>query len=370
MKRVLILHISQLGGHKKASENLVEALLYRDPSLEILNIDGLGYLSSTMERMVNFFYTLTIKYFPYLWGAIYDKKTIVKFSSPFKKIIAKIAFKKISRLISSFDPQVIVSTQAFPSLLIADYKRICGKKIPLVAVLTDYFPHRFWVHPQVDAYVVASYEAKEILMREGVEEEKIHILGIPISLNFMHTFPKSEICKELGFDLNIRGVMLMGGGLGIGPIAKIARLLDEIEEEFQIIVVCGKNKKLFNWFRKEKGSFKKKISFFPYIDFVYKLMDFSDIIITKGGGLTVSEALAKGMATILIRPIPGQEERNAYYLSYKGALIKVDDVEEVAFWVRDLLRDSKKLSLLKNRAREFAFIDSSLRISDLILSYF
>jgi processive 1,2-diacylglycerol beta-glucosyltransferase len=161
----------------------------------------------------------------------------------------------------------------------------------------------------------------------------------------------------------------MGGGLGIGPIEEITKLLDDLDEPFQMIVVCGQNEKLYYWFQKKEKTFKKPIFYFGYVNFVNQLMDFADIIITKGGGLTVSEALAKGLATIVVSPIPGQEERNTNYLVERGALIKASVVGEVPTLVVQLLKDKNYLFSLKEKSRQNVIVDCSLRIANLVSKY-
>ncbi|MCD6229152.1 MAG: glycosyltransferase [Candidatus Omnitrophica bacterium] len=369
MKKILIFHISQFGGHRKASENIKEALILKEPNLEVINLNGFAYLSPYVEKFVDSIYTLAIKYFPPLWGKIYDKKKVIKTITPFTKLINLIAAPKFLSLIKKIKPAVIIATQAFPCGIIAELKKNRWINVPLIGVVTDYYPHRLWIHQEVDIYTVACQEAKDVLTTEGVNPEKVKILGIPISVNFLKVYDKKELAKKFGFSLNTNTILLMGGGLGIGPIKKIAKVLDDVEEKFQLIVICGKNKKLFNWFKKRVKYFKKRLFYFGYIDFVDKLMGFSDIIITKAGGLTISEALAKGMATIVVNPIPGQEERNVEYLERKKAILKTNSVKEIGDLVKTLLRDRNELFSLKRNALQNATIDSSLRIVNLVLSY-
>ncbi|UCD15507.1 MAG: glycosyltransferase [Candidatus Omnitrophota bacterium] len=366
MKRILIFYISDFGGHSKAAENIKEAFRYKEPEAEVLSINGFGHFYPYWEKVVDFLYTLLIKYIPDLWGGLYDRRRVVKFLTPCRRFVNRITFKKLSRLINDFKPTCFVTTQAFPCGLVADFKQKFGLKIPLVAVVTDYYPHRFWIHPCIDKYVVACKEAKETLVREGVGEEKIKVLGIPISVEFLKAYSRQEVCDNLNFASKRDSVLIMGGGLGIGPIKKIAQQLDSLDSNFQIVVVCGKNKTLYNWFEKNKKDFKKPIFCFGYIDFVHKIMDFSDIIITKAGGITVSEALAKSLCIIIVNPIPGQEERNVNYLLYRGAVVKVDNTSLIGEAVKGLMRDRKRMFYLKEKARENSFIDSSLRIVDLI----
>ncbi len=365
-KRVQILHISEFGGHSKAAQNIKEAISFRDPHINVATLNGLGHFYPRGEKVIDFMYLSTIKYLPRLWGRAYDRHKVIKALTPYRKVLHRFSFGKLANLIRKGKPDCFVATQAFPCGLIADFKEKRGVDIPLIGIVTDYHPHRFWVHPFVNRYVVACLEAKESLMAEGVGEEKIKVLGIPISVKFLTPYHREEISSNLGFDENLRSVLIMGGGLGIGPIKSIAKALDDLDCDFQIIVVCGKNKSLYEWFSKNKGDFKKPVSNFGYVDFIHKIMDFSDIIITKAGGITISEALAKGLCIVLVKPIPGQEERNVHYLSKAKAVVKAEDHKQIPNLIGEFFKDKKKLYQLRERAKETSFIDSSLRIVDLI----
>lgn len=367
MRRVLIFHISQFGGHCKAASNIKEALLLRDNTLEVLNINGFGYFYPFWEKFVDFIYTFIINYFPFLWGKIYDRKKIVKELNCLRKVVNRMAFKKLDILLKSFVPQCIVTTQAFPCGIVADYKQKFNFKIPLVAVVTDYYPHRFWIHPNVDKYIVACKQAREILIKEEIEKKKIEIYGIPVSVKFLNDYSKEAVAREFEFRKNLKAILIMGGGLGIGPMKRIALQLDDLEEDFQMIVVCGKNRRLYKWFCKNKDNFKKPVFYFSYVDFVHKLMEFCEIIITKAGGITICEALSKNLAIVVIRPIPGQEERNANYLSKKKAIIKADNLEEIKKIIKRLLKNKDDLNFLKEQTEKLASKDASLKIADLIL---
>jgi processive 1,2-diacylglycerol beta-glucosyltransferase len=366
MKKVHIFHISEFGGHSKAAQNIEEALIYKNPQIDVLRLNGLGYFFPRGEKVIDFLYTRIIKYAPYLWGKAYDRKNVADAVDPSRKIVNRFTFGKLKRFVKEYKPDCFVATQAFPCGAIADFKKNAGIDIPLVAVVTDYHPNRFWLHPAVDRYVVAAQEAKEVLINEGVNADKIKILGIPISVKFLTTYPKNEISQEFGFRPDLDSVLIMGGGLGLGPIKTIAQRLDNLDFNFQIIVVCGRNKGLCGWFKRNKGKFRKPIFAFGYIESIHKIMDFSDIIITKAGGITVSEALAKGLCIIVTNPIPGQEERNVEYLLKREAIAEADRVDEVSEVVKKLLSNKKEMYSLAARAKENSFIDSSLRIVDLI----
>jgi processive 1,2-diacylglycerol beta-glucosyltransferase len=367
VKKIAIFYISEFGGHNKAANNIKEALLYRNAALAVLTINGFGRFYPNTEKFVDSVYTSVIKYFPFIWASIYDKKSIIRSLNPLRKFANWRTFKKLAIFINDFSPDCFVATQAFPCGFIADFKKKFKVNIPLVAVVTDYHPHGFWIHPTVDKYVVASTEAKEVLVKNGVSAQKIEILGIPISFYFMDSLPKEVVARQLGFLNDFPAILIMGGGLGIGPIEEIAKILDSSDYNCQLIVVCGKNKQLYKWFESHKSNFRKPVFYFGYIDYVHKIMDFADIIVTKGGGITSSEALAKGLGIIVANPIPGQEEKNVNYLLRKEAICRADEPLEIVRCVKQLIEDRKKLTALKEKAKSISCADSSLKIADLIL---
>lgn len=367
MKRILILHISECGGHKKASFNIQEAMYSLDPDLEILNVNGFGHIYPWAEKFVDSIYYFVLRHCPKVWGRMYDKPKVASVLIPLSRIAHRIGFRKFANLIMSFNPDAIVATQAFPCGLSSDFKLHFELDIPLYAVVTDYHPHRFWIKNNVNHYFVACDDAKATLIEGGIDKEKIKTYGIPVSVQFLKTHQKQEVINEFGFKKDLPAILIMGGGLGYGPIKDIVKGLDKMQEQFQIITVCGRNKRLYKWFKRRARFFKKPMYYYGYVDFINKLMDFSDIIVTKAGGITVSEALAKKMAIIVIDPIPGQEERNVLYLEGKKALLKADTTSDINNMVKELVNDKDKLKSLQEKAQEHSNEDSSIKIAKLIL---
>jgi len=367
MKQILVLHISECGGHKRASENIKEALQSIDPHIRVLNINGFGQIYPWAERFINYLYTTTIKYLPQLWGKVYDKKPIIKALEPLKRSINMLGFRKFSKLVKGFNPHAIVATQAFPCGLACDFKSYFNAQFSIFAVVTDYHPHRFWIHPKIDNYIVPCKDSENTLIGEGVDKEKIKIFGIPISVKFLEACTRIDIASKYGFNPDLDSILVMGGGSGFGPIKDIVLKLDNLDCRFQVIVVCGTNKRLLHWFKKKAHKFKRPIFYFGYIDFVNILMDFADIIITKPGGITVSEALSKGLAIIVVNPIPGQEERNVNYLEEKNVILKTNSTKEIGYLVKGLLTNKDELIFLRQRSKSISQKDSSLKIADFIL---
>ncbi|MCF7869557.1 MAG: glycosyltransferase [Candidatus Omnitrophica bacterium] len=364
-----IFHISNFGGHSQAALNIKEAILAKNSSAEIVNLNSFQYFYPRTEKVIDTIYKLVIKRIPSLWGKAYDHKAVAKYLRPWHTVINYICFPKLRKYIKAKKPNCFITTQAFPCGIIADYKKKHKPGIPLIAVVTDFHPHRFWMHPYVDQYIVASGEAKTTLIKEGVAEDKIAVFGIPISIKFMNNSLDKRFMQKLGFSSQLKSILVMGGGLGMGPIEKIVTNLDHLDHNFQVIVVCGKNRTLYRKLQKIKNKIKKPLFIFSYIEYINKIMDFSDIIITKAGGITVSEALVKKMAIIITNPIPGQEELNVNFLLKRNAIIKADTLKQINESVANLIENPDRLKFLKENAKKNSLEDSSAKIANLIFKF-
>ncbi|MFO8053269.1 MAG: glycosyltransferase [Candidatus Omnitrophota bacterium] len=364
-----IFHISDFGGHSQAALNIKEAILAKNNNAEVVNLNSFRYFYPRTEKVIDAIYSLVIKRIPSLWGKAYDREQLVKRLRTWRMVINYICFRKLKKYIKAKKPDCFITTQAFPCGIVADYKKKYKAKVPLIAVVTDFHPHRFWMHPFVDHYIVASNEARETLIKEGVDEKKISVFGIPISIKFMKNSFDQEVAQKLGFSSQLKSVLVMGGGLGIGPIGKIVTNLDHLDHNFQVIVVCGKNRTLYRKLQKIKNKTKKPLFIFSYIEYIDKIMDFSDIIITKAGGITVSEALAKKMAIIITNPIPGQEALNVNFLLKRNAIIKADTLKQINESVANLIENPDRLRLLKENAGKNSRGDSSAKIANLIFKF-
>jgi processive 1,2-diacylglycerol beta-glucosyltransferase len=240
--------------------------------------------------------------------------------------------------------------------------------LPLVAVLTDYAPHSYWLYDEVDYYIVPSEEARERLIQKGVAEEKIRLLGIPIDLKFLTAGDRGIIFKKFNLNPDLKTVLIMGGGHGLGDIVSITRRLDkEISQNFQMIVVAGINRKVSLKLRKERIKFSKSLLVFDFIQNVNELMDICDIIVTKAGGITTAESLAKGLAMIVTKSIPGQEMNNTKFLADQNISVIANNSDEVIAAVKHLIRDEATLATLRTKAGGLGRPQAALDIARLIL---
>ena len=349
-KRVLLMYISQVSGHRQSAVAIQKSLKSLNPDCTIMSINGFGYTYPIIEKIVNTAYMGVIKRAPQIWEYLYDNPKVIKASEKFKQNIHKSSHKKLQPLIDDFKPDAIICTQAFPCGMVADYKQTHHLPLMVIGVLTDFAPHLYWLHPGVDFYIVPSEEAKERFVKEGVSPDKIKVFGIPIRQKFSEKLDHAGLIRKLGLAQDIPTILIMGGGQGLGPMKEAVKSLMRLARPLQMIVIAGTNVKLVHWLKKMQRKTKKKIIFYDYANNVDELMEVSTLIVSKPGGMTTSECLAKGLPMVIVDPIPGQEERNAQFLITSGIAVRVDDKRQIGRTIDGLLNDQIKLRAMRQAA--------------------
>ncbi|MFH1778782.1 MAG: glycosyltransferase [Candidatus Omnitrophota bacterium] len=361
------MYISINSGHHKAALALEKALEILDPSVEVLSINSLNYTNPLVEKVINKTYMGVIKNRPEVWEYLYDNPKVFRNISKLRDLIHRFNSGKLKTLLDDFKPDVIACTQAFPCGIVADYKASFGLDIPLMGVLTDCAPHSYWVFDSVDYYVVHSEATMNKLIENGISRERIRIFGIPIDPKFANKLNTGSIMTKLGIDKSIPTILIMGGGQGLGPIAEMVFSLNKISRPIQMLIVAGTNGRLFNWLESRSRNFRMRSFIFGYASNIDELMSVATLIITKPGGLTISEAMSKSLPMVIIRPIPGQEAKNTEYLLKEGVAIKADSPRDAGILTEALLNQPAKLEQMRQNARRIAKPNSAIEIAKLIL---
>ncbi|MCM8795630.1 MAG: glycosyltransferase [Candidatus Omnitrophica bacterium] len=362
------MYISEISGHHSATLAIEKAIKMIRPKTEILNINAFNYTNPISEKIVNRIYMTVIKKTPRIWEYLYDNPQVAKKIENLKKTVHRFNSPKLRRLFEQFKPDAVVCTQAFPCGMVADYKKEFNSKLPLVAVLTDYIPHSYWIYDAVDYYIAPSQEVASRMMAKGVPQDKIKIFGIPFDPDFNIPQDKEEIISRLKLKTGIPTLLIMGGGQGLGPIKTIVSSLEKIEFDLQEIIITGTNKKLYKSLKRKIKKYKKRLLLFGYVNNINELMTVSDVIITKPGGITCAEALSKRLPMIITKPIPGQEVSNTRYLTAKGVAVKIDKPKEINLVVKDLLKNPLTLKRMRESIDHIRKPNASLDIAKFLLS--
>ena len=368
-KRVLILYISKYSGHYRAAKALESAFDSMNAGVEVTKINALDYTNPILGKVLNRTYLEIIKKKPELWGNIYDNPEVMKKTKKAMDALHRFNLSKMGKLIKKYSPDAVYCTQAFPCGMVADYKRTCTQDITLVGVLTDHAPHSYWLHEEVDHYVVPSLETASRLEAKGVGNNKIRVLGIPVDPLFKEKQDKNKVRLSLGLEPGRPTILIMGGSQGLGAIEEaVVSMMSDTIRNFQLIVVTGSNKKLFRKLEKivHKSSFRG-IKVLSYVNNVDVLMDASDVIVTKAGGMTTSEALVKGLPMVIVAPIPGQERMNTDHIVSKGAAIEVQNMTFLHEKLNELFGDPEKLKKMTGKAALISRPESALDAASLVL---
>ncbi len=367
IKKVLLLYISDVSGHKYAALAIEKALKMATPQVETLSLNVFNYTNPITEKIVNRLYMGIIKRTPAIWEYMYDNPYILKKTQKIKESVHKHNSIKLKKLFDDFNPDAVVCTQAFPCGMVADFKKTYNLNLPLIGVLTDYAPHSFWIYDNVDYYIVPSEEVKERFIKKGVLPDKIKVFGIPIDPKFSLKHNKEDLASKFGLTLDKPIILAMGGGQGLGPIRKITTSFKKHRIDSQLIVITGTNHKLFFSLRNIAKKHAKRITILKFVDNIDELMEISSLIITKAGGLSTAEALSKGLPILIIKPLPGQEEINTAYFLGEGAAIKVTDNSAISQIIQEVISNPVKLRSMRESAARISRPHASVEIAKFIL---
>ncbi len=355
---ILILSIKAGMGHHKTGMAIHDYFESRGARCEMLNT--FDYINHALSESVNQGYLLSTKFTPKMWGKMYrlaEKKQKID-PNIFSDTINKITTGKLLKFVQEFEPDAIICTHVFAAQIATYFKRKCNITCPMYGIITDFTVHPFWEDVDMDYYVTASRLLNLQLEKRGLDCRKALPFGIPIEPKFAVKTEKRAARAALGIE-NKPTVLVMMGSMGHGKLEGSLEKLDNMGHDFQILCVCGNNKQLKRSI--ENRIWKKSVLALGYVDNVELLMDAADVLITKPGGLTTSEFLAKGLPAILLNPIPGQEDRNTEFLLNNGLAIRVSKTFPIDEAVYQLLLHPWRLDMLslatKNMGKPNAVCD-------------
>jgi processive 1,2-diacylglycerol beta-glucosyltransferase len=351
--RILIATVTAGAGHLAAAAALEEAWSALRPDDTIEKVDLLKFFSPLHRKIVSDGYVGLVEHAPELWGMMFaktDKPGLAKRLNRLKRLFPSSSRARIARHIKQFKPDVALCTHYLP---LETLSYLCKKKESIrplaVSIVTDFEAHALWMDPCVDLYCVAAEETKARLVARGAKAETVVATGIPISARFSVKPDVKMVRKTLGLRDDQPVLLVLSGGFGMGPVAEILTELDKVDRQFQTVVVTGRNEAL----RRDLSGVDRKhpTHVLGFAKNMHELMAISDLIITKPGGLTSSEAMALGKPLFILNPIPGQEAANSDFLLERGAAAKVNRVEDLPYRIEQLL-GTRKLAEMARAAKD------------------
>jgi len=359
--KIMVIYATAGAGHRRASE-AIYGYLKKDTALEVIKIDALDYSNALFRYLYSQGYLFLIAKFPLIWTFFFylpGNKLSSYLVAFFRFMVNRINLYRLAAYILKVNPDCILSTHFLPNEVGTFLKVFFKAKFKIISIITDFTVHPFWVTRGVDKYIVASQKTEAELVALGVNKDKIKVIGIPIDEKFYSKGNRNDICQKLGVRPDLFSALVVTGAIGIGPIKEIVKVLDE--KDIQTIVVCGNNKKLFN---NLTAINLKTAKIFGFVNNIHELMDVSDVIVTKPGGLSVSEAIIKNLPMILISPIPGQEVANANLMESLGVGFSMSDPVSILQKILELRKDPSQVSVIKNKLKSISNISTLKEISD------
>lgn len=363
---VLILSVAAGGGHIHAAEAIKKYILLNDSKSNVQLVDTLKYINPLIDKVVIGSYLQTIKITPSLFGKLYTLSETDDGLATVSNKVNELFALKLLPLIKDLKPEILICTHPFPAEMLSTLKAKHKLDIPVVCVLTDFAPHSFWIHPGTDAYIVSNSDMIEEMVSRGVSRESIYDFGIPVSPEFLTEYDRAETLRELDLNTNKTTILIMGGSLGIGKIENLYEELIKVAQDIQIIIITGNNKKLYSTLYKLQESSPKETRILGYSKDVNKYMQCCDLLLTKPGGLTITEALVCKIPMAIFSPIPGQEEKNAEFLVKHNLAINLRGGKECKDMIESLLSNPNKLKEMKANCSLFSKPQSGDNIYELL----
>jgi len=347
---ILLIHASAGAGHRKAAEGIYNSL-QGNPDIKATLVDALDYTSPFYKKIYRETYSFLISKLPWMWAFFFgtlDVPCLLPLVKVLRRFFNTINAQPLARFLKEKNFDCIISTHFFPNEVAAALKRKGLINSKLISVVTDFDVHSIWVAQGIEHYAVASDWTKAKIKTLGVNEDQIFVTGIPTDEKFSLNRDKSELKKKLGVEDNVFTVLVATGSFGIGPIEEI---IDALEGEFQVLVVCGHNKSLYKRLSKQS---KKLVKILGLVDNMDELMAVSNAMVTKPGGLSISEALVSQLPLIFFNAIPGQETSNIMVLKEYGIGISDCSIEEIAEQLRNIKASSQEYNAIIEKIKVLA----------------
>jgi processive 1,2-diacylglycerol beta-glucosyltransferase len=330
-------------GHISAAKAVSAALLRLEPSAQTRVVDSYKYAALVVSRVVSDGYLTMVKSIPQMYRYIYDRAERATEVGRFRTWAHQFTADNLRALLLDERPDAVVCTHAFPCGAMAEYKRRFTDAPPVVAIVTDFAVHGFWIHRNIDGYVVATPAMRDALLARHVRRDKIAVTGIPVRPEFAPSDePQDRLRERLDLPRDRYVALLMGGGLGIAPLERMLRALDSVRAPLAAVVVAGRNAKIERRLTEAAEGVGYPVRALRFVDNVYDYMHAADVLVTKPGGLSTAEALVAQLPMVLCKPLPGQEERNARVLVETGAAIATTRLAELPRSMEAVLGDKAR----------------------------
>lgn len=350
-----------------AASALRTELAREDPHFESTVVDSYKYAASVVSRVVSDGYLGMVKTIPQMYRFLYNRAERATEVGPFRTWIHQFTAGNLRPLLQDFRPDVVICTHAFPCGVMAEYKKQFGDAPPVVGIVTDFAVHSFWMHDNIERYAVATDEMRAAMIERGIRPERIVVSGIPVNTSFGE-LPSDVDALRARLDLprDRHVVLMMGGGLGIGPLATMMQSLNAVESPMCLVAIVGRSNHSAERVLEAAHDVRYPVRVLGFIGNVDEYMHASDVLISKPGGLTSAEALAARIPLVLFKPLPGQEERNTRYLVERRAALRAKSAKHLTRTIATLLQSESKRAEMRAAMQALAKPKAAVEVAGVI----
>jgi processive 1,2-diacylglycerol beta-glucosyltransferase len=354
-EKILILTGNYGEGHLKSAAAIRDSLKISHPSAEPIILDVMELTNPYFQSISRYIFLKSVKKLPSVYGYLYRKTRPVNPFSQFLKKLNHFGLGRLLNVLETMRPKVVISTFPIAAGVMSFLKTHGLTDVPTATIITDYTVHSYWVYPLTDLYIVGSDEVKQGLLRHHISSNQISVTGIPVRLEFSQFHDSEVLKKKHNLDPSLPTVLLMGGGLGLfGEGLDKIDAFEQAAVRIQLIIVCGRNEKLKQQLNTKLKHSKHRIVIIGYTDCVHELMAVADLLVTKAGGLTISEAMTMELPMIVYKPLPGQEEDNVKYLLKSGTALHADTIQELVNQISECFLHPNILKSMREKSRKTA----------------
>jgi processive 1,2-diacylglycerol beta-glucosyltransferase len=273
-------------------------------------------------------------------------------------------------LLATVEPDIVISTFPLAAAAMAFLKKAGLTHVPLITVITDHSDHGFWVHCDTDYFIVGSDKVQQGLVRRGIDQKQIIITGIPVRPKFNPKTSRHTIRKKQPRNHpSTFTILIMGGGYGIFDKVLLDILLEiELTTPVEWVIICGQNDKLKEYLLERTKQCGQKVVVEGYVDNIHEYMLMADLLITKPGGVTTSEALAMELPMLLYNPLPGQEEDNTTFLLENKVAILAEDLFDLKKKIMEVVNNPLLLLSLKDNIRCLNTNQAAFKVAEVIMN--
>lgn len=348
-RRVLLLSEGFGSGHTQAAHALSEGLKQLNPDISTKVLELGSFLNPVVAPIIISAYRKTVSKQPKMVGFMYRGNYRKPTNGIAKLALHRLFYTQTLRIIKQLKPELIICTHPIPNMIIARLKRD-RIQIPLITVITDYDAHGSWVNKEVNHYLVSSSVVKERLIDKGVSPNRVEVTGIPIHPKFWQTSDIERVRSRFQFN-QLPTALIMGGGWGLLHEDSAISYMTKWRETTQLIICVGSNEEMRQKLLSDPLFQHRNIHIIGFTSYINELMDVSDLLVTKPGGMTCTEGFNKALPMLFYEPIPGQEEENCDYFINMGFGEMLTSNNTVDHWFK-LIHDRNTLSEYRQKLTE------------------